>query len=115
MSVTGRKRPRRRRRGSTGEPHREIVLYWAPLLHPCGDVVDWGAEPNRVAGLVALMRVLAMHPCPWHGSAMGFDARPIDDGITYLVANDVWYRAAGADDAIAGLRNRELALGGQRR
>jgi serine/threonine-protein kinase len=95
-----------------GEPTPPESMFWLPLLHPCGDVVDWGVESNESeqVRLVEFLRTAAALPCPWHGSATGVPSTLPRDRTYLLVANRIWYRLAESDQAKAGALNRETAM-----
>jgi len=92
------------------------TLYWLPLEHPCGCVLEWGMDERIAeAHLPAFLASAAPYPCPMHGSMSGHCMPlPAEGEVRLLLANGVHYRLiprerqeAGKKD---GKKNREVAL-----
>jgi hypothetical protein len=73
-------------------------MFWLPLEHSCGCVIEWGCDLRK------------------HGSGSG-SALPASNlsalllgGILYLVQAGLWYRLASPSQFADGKRNRSVAL-----
>jgi hypothetical protein len=87
-------------------------MFWLPLEHSCGCVIDWGCD-DRLADQLAedFLPAAAPVPCPMHGAATVRVAPPLEqDETRYIEASKVYYRAASRDQRENGRRNRKLAL-----
>lgn len=90
----------------------ERVLFWLPLEHSCGCIIDWGCDVDRKEELVhVFFPAIAPFPCPMHGSASGKNSPPLEpDEVRYQVAHNFFYRMASEDQHENGRRNRSMAL-----
>jgi hypothetical protein len=87
------------------------VIYWLPLEHSCGCLIDWGYDDRFREELAQRMLVLAAYPCPMHGSATGVPAPSLgkDEERELLWNEGLFYRAAREEHRSNGQRNRAVS------
>jgi hypothetical protein len=87
------------------------ALYWLPLEHTCGCIIDWGCDDRLREQLPRFLASAVHFPCPVHGSASGVPNAPLAPGERrYLAQADIFYRLADSALAADARRNRAAAL-----
>lgn len=97
-------------------PEGEIrKLFWIATRHNCGHALDYGIDVDKHPDdyrerLAVFLTVASRFPCVRCGSSTGTPHdRPVSSEPTYLVANDVFYRACAQDVQAAASHNAGLA------
>jgi hypothetical protein len=94
------------------DPPQPASMFWLPMEHSCGCVLDWGCDSREQGQLTQrFLPVAAGYPCPLHGSASGSAAPSLRPGeVRFIEASGVYYREAAEDQRENGQRNRRIAL-----
>lgn len=89
--------------------------YWNAIRFACGHALEIGVDVNQHPTdfrerLNLFLDTASAFPCPRCGSATGkAHDKPVSSTPTYLVANDVWYRACRPEHQEEATKNAEVA------